>query len=158
MRTPMILALMAAVAVPSMVQAQSLREARESQRDVREAQRDLRDAQYNGNRRDVRDARRDLRDARQEARGDWRDYRRTNGNAFRRGAYVGPRGYVYRPVTAGYRFAPEYYGSRYVIADPYRYRLPAASGPNRWIRYGNDVALVNIRSGRVIQVYNRFFW
>ena len=158
MRKPMILALMAAIAVPSMVQAQSLREARESQRDVREARRELRDAQYNGDRRDVREARRDLRDARQEARGDWRDYRRSNGAVFRRGAYVGPRGYAYRPVTPGYRFAPQYSGSRYVISDPYRYRLPAAAGPNRWIRYGNDVALVNIRTGRVIQVYNRFFW
>lgn len=158
MRTPIILALMAAVAVPSIAQAQSLREARESQRDVREERRDLRQAERYGDRRDVRDARRDLRDARQEAREDWRDYRQSNRNVYRRPAYVGPRGYAYRPVTPGYRFAPAYYSQRYVIADPYRYRLPAAAGPNRWVRYGNDVVLVNMRTGRVVQVHNRFFW
>ncbi|ATE66686.1 RcnB family protein [Rhizorhabdus dicambivorans] len=158
MRTPIILALMAAVAAPSIVQAQSLGEARQSQREVREERRDLRDAQRYGDRRDVREARKDLRDAQREARQDWRDYRRSNRDAFRRPAYVGPRGYAYRPVNPGYRFAPAYYGSRYVIADPWRYRLPAATGYNRWIRYGNDVVLVNSRTGRVIQVHNGFFW
>lgn len=158
MRTPIILALMAAVAVPSIAQAQSLREARESQRDVREERRDLRDAQRYGDRGDVRDARRDLRDAQREARGDWRDYRQSHRDVYRRPAYVGPRGYAYRPVTPGYRFAPAYYSQRYVIADPYRYRLPAAAGPNRWVRYGNDVVLVNVRTGRVLEVHNRFFW
>jgi Ni/Co efflux regulator RcnB len=158
MRTPIILALMAAVAAPTIAQAQSLGEARHSQREVREERRDLRDAQRYGDRRDVRDARKDLRDAKQEAREDWRDYRQSNRNVYRRPAYVGPRGYAYRPVTPGYRFAPAYYSSRYVITDPYRYRLPAASGYNRWVRYGNDVALVNIRTGRVVEVHNRFFW
>jgi Ni/Co efflux regulator RcnB len=45
-----------------------------------------------------------------------------------------------------------------VIADPYRYRLPRATGPNRWVRYGNDVLLVNGRTGRVVTVYNSFFY
>ena len=158
MRTPIILALMAAVAAPSIVQAQSLGEARHSQREVREERRDLRDAQRYGSRSDVREARRDLRDAQREARQDWRDYRRSHRDVYRRPAYVGPRGYAYRPVTPGYRFAPHYYSSRYVITDPFRYRLPVAAGPNRWIRYGNDVVLVNIRTGRVIEVHNGFFW
>ncbi|KKC26702.1 RcnB family protein [Sphingomonas sp. SRS2] len=158
MRTPIILGLMAAVAVPSIAPAQSLREARESQRDVREERRDLREAQAYGDRRDVREARRDLRDARQEARSDWRDYRRSNRDVYRRPAYVGPRGYAYRPVGVGYRFQPHYYSSRYVISDPYRYRLPRTTGYNRWVRYGNDVVLVNIRTGRVIEVHNSFFW
>ena len=73
-------------------------------------------------------------------------------------AYVGPRGYRYRPVAVGYRLQPAYYGSRYVIADPYRYRLPRATGVNRWVRYGNDVLLVNSRNGRVVTVYDRFFF
>jgi len=158
MRTPIILALMAAVAAPTIVQAQSLGEARHSQREVREERRDLRDAQRYGDRRDVREARRDLRDAQREAREDWRDYRRANRDVYRRPAYVGPRGYAYRPVTPGYRFAPIYYQSRYVIADPWRYRLPPARGANRWIRYGNDVVLVDIRSGRVLEIHNGFFW
>jgi len=158
MRTPIILSLMAAVAAPSIAQAQSLGEARHSQREVREERRDLREAQMYGDRRDVREARRDLRDARHEAREDWRDYRKAHRDVYRRPAYVGPRGYVYRPVAVGYRFQPHYYSGRYVIADPYRYRLPRPTGYNRWVRYGNDVVLVNIRNGRVIQVHNGFFW
>ncbi|ABQ69914.1 RcnB family protein [Rhizorhabdus wittichii] len=158
MRTPIILALMAAVAVPSIAQAQSLREARESQRDVREQRRDLRDAQRYGDRHDVRDARKDLRHAEREAREDWRDYRQSHRDVYRRPAYVGPRGYAYRPVAPGHRFAPAYYGSRYVINDPWRYRLPATTGVNRWVRYGNDVVLVNVRTGRVVQVHRSFFW
>ena len=158
MRTPIILGLMAAVAMPSIAQAQSLREARESQRDVREERRELREAQQYGDRRDVREERRDLREARREARQDWRDYRKSHRDAYRRPAYVGPRGYAYRPVGVGYRFQPHYYSSRYVIADPYRYRLPRPAGYNRWVRYGNDVVLVNVRTGRVIEVHNGFFW
>lgn len=158
MRKPIILALMAAVAVPSMVQAQSMREARESQREVREERRDLREAQRYGDRGDIREERRELRDAQRESRQDWRDYRRSNREAYRRPAYVGPRGYAYRPVAIGHRFAPHYYSSRYIISNPWQYRLPRATGNRRWVRYGNDVALVNIRNGRVLEVHNRFFW
>src|SRR5262249_55480296 len=115
MRTPIILGLMAAVALPSVAQSQSWGEARDSQRQVREDQRDLQRARMYGDRSDIRDAREDLRDSRREARQDWRDYRRSNREVFRRPAYIGPRGYRYRPVTIGYRFQPVYYSSRYVI-------------------------------------------
>ena len=158
MRTPIILGLMAAVALPSISQAQSWGEARDSRQQVREDRRDLRHAQMYGDRHDVREAREDLRDSRREARQDWRDYRRSHRDVFRGPAYVGPRGYRYRPVTIGYRFQPMYYSARYVIDDPYRYRLPHAEGWRRWVRYGNDAVLVNIRNGRVIAVYNDFFW
>jgi Ni/Co efflux regulator RcnB len=148
MRTPIILGLMAAVALPSVAHAQSWQEARDSQRQVREERRELREAQTYGDRRDIREERRELREARREARQDWRDYRRSHREVYRRPAYMGPRGYIYRPVSVGYRFAPMYYTSRYVIADPYRYRLPAALRGTRWVRYGNDVVLVNMRTGR----------
>jgi len=147
-----------AVLVPVAAQAQSAREVRDSQRDLRRDQRDLRDAQRYGDRRDVREARRDVRDSRRELREDWRDYRRTNRDAFRRPAYVGPRGYAYRPITTGYRFQPAYYGNRYWVNNYSTYRLPAPARGARWVRYGNDVALVNMRDGRVLQVYNQFFW
>ncbi len=146
------------IAVPTMASAQSAREVRESSRDVRRDQGDLREAQRYGDRRDVRDARRDLRDSRQELREDWRDYRRSNRQAFKRSAYVGPRGYAYRPVSAGYRFEPAYYGDRYWVRDYARYRLPAPRAGHRWVRYNNDVVMVNPRNGRVVQVYNGFFW
>ncbi|WP_156680029.1 RcnB family protein [Sphingomonas profundi] len=160
MHKMMISALIAATAasgLASAAQAQSAAEVRHDRRELREEQRDLRDAQRYGTRRDVREQRRDVREARQELREDWRDYRRTNGDVFRGPAYAGPRGWRYRPIGVGGRLAPIYYGPRYVIADPYRYRLPRP-GVNRWVRYGNDVLLVNPRSGRVVTVYNSFFY
>lgn len=158
MRTSIILGLIAAVAAPTIAQAQSWGEARDSQRQVREERRELRQAQMYGDRRDIREERRDLREARREAREDWRDYRRAHRDVYRRPAYIGPRGYRYRPIGVGYRFEPHYYSSRYVIADPYRYRLPAPGRFTRWVRYGNDVVLVNIRTGRVLEVHDGFFW
>jgi len=157
MRKLMIAGLMAATLAPAMASAQS-GELRRDRQDLREEQRELRDAQRYGSRRDVREERRDVREARQELRQDWRDYRRTNRDVFRGPAYVGPRGWRYRPVAVGYQLQPSFYGPRYVIADPYRYRLPRATGVNRWVRYGNDVLLVNSRNGRVITVYDRFFF
>jgi Ni/Co efflux regulator RcnB len=158
MRKMIILGLIAATVVPSMASAQS-RELRQDQRELREEQRDVNRAIRDGAPRHVvREERRDVREARQEYREDWREYRRDNRNAYRRPAYVGPRGYSYRPVSVGYRFQPAYYGSRYVISDPYRYRLPRVNGNQRWVRYGNDAVLVNIRNGRVLAVNPGFFW
>jgi len=158
MRKLILAALAATALVPVAAEAQSAREVRESARDVRHDQRDLRQAQRYGNRHDVREAREDLRDSRRELRGDWRDYRRTHRNDYRRPAYVGPRGYAYRPVGVGYRFQPSYYHSRYWVSDYGRYRLPPPARGARWVRYGNDVVLINVRTGRVLQVHNGFFW
>jgi Ni/Co efflux regulator RcnB len=150
--------LIPATLAPIAAQAQSRGEVRDSAREYRRDQRDLRDARRYGDRRDVREARRDVRESRRELREDWRDYRRTHRDVYRRPAYVGPRGYTYRPISAGYRFQPQYYGSRYVVNNYSTYRLPAPSRGARWVRYGNDVALVNMSNGRVLQVYDRFFW
>lgn len=163
MRKFFMIALAATVALPSVAipvaaSAQSAREVRDSAREVRRDQRDLRQAQRYGDRRDVRDARRDLRDSRQELRGDWRDYRRANRNVYHRPAYVGPRGYAYRPIAVGHRFDRAYYGNRYWVNDYGRYRLPAPRAGHRWVRYGNDVVMVNMRNGRVVTVHNGFFW
>ena len=156
----MILAALAAtVLTPVAAQAQSAGEVRRDNREVRESQRDLRQAQRYGDRGDIREARRELREDRQERREDWRDYRRTHGDVYRRGNYTGPRGYRYRPVSVGYRFAPEYYGRNYWINDYQTYRLPRPGyGYQRWVRYGRDVVLVDTRSGRTVQVYNSFFY
>jgi Ni/Co efflux regulator RcnB len=157
MRKAIILGLLAATISPVAASAQTS-ELRHDRQDVREERRDLRDAQRRGDRDDIRDQRQDLREARQERREDWQDYRRDHRDTYRRPAYVGPRGYRYRPVVVGHRFERAYYGRQYIVADPWRYRLPEARGNQRWVRYGNDVVLVNIRNGRVIQVYNGFFW
>lgn len=159
MRKLMISALIAATILPAAgASAQSAREAQQSQRQVERERQDLRDAQRYGDRRDVREAREDLRDARKEAREDWRDYRRANRQLYTMPRYYAPRGLAYRPIRTGVVLNRQFYGQRYLIADPYRYRLPRVTGAQRWVRYGNDVVLVNTRNGRVLQVINGFFY
>ena len=158
MRILIAAALAASALVPVAASAQSYREVRQDRREVRQDRRDVQDARRYGDRRDVRDARQELREDRRETREDWRDYRRSNGAAFRRGAYAGPRGYRYRPVTTGYRFAPAYYGRNYWINDYNRYRLARPGYNQRYIRYGNDVVLVDIRNGRALNVFGSFFF
>lgn len=161
MRKILILALAATTAAtiaPTAASAQSAHELRHDQRDIarehREVQRDMARGDYREARRDMRD----LHDARREYREDWRDYRRAHADVFRGPAYVGPRGFVCRPVTPGYRFAPDYYHRRYWIANPMAYRLPPPAVNERWVRYGRDVVRVDLRSGRVVQVYSSFFF
>jgi Ni/Co efflux regulator RcnB len=137
-------AVAAAVAVPGIASAQSAREVRHDQREVRK---DVRRGHYQ-----------EAREDRRELREDWRDYRKSHRNVYRRPAYVGPRGWRYRPVAVGHRFAPAYYGRNYWINDWATYRLGRPAQYQRWVRYGNDVVLVDIRTGRVIRVYNGFFW
>ena len=172
MRKLLIAALAASTLTPVVASAQSAGEVRRGQEEVRrgqnevrqgrdEVRRDLRRGdmqEAREDRRELREDRREVRKDRREVRQDWRQYRQNNRQAFRQGRYNGPRGYRYAPVTIGYRFAPTYYSQRYWIGDPYRYRLPRPSYNQRWIRYGNDVILINVRTGRVVQVYRSFFW
>ena len=152
-------AMSATMLIPVAASAQSYGEVRRDQRELREDRRDLNRAIRRGDRGDVREARQELREDRRETREDWRDYRRSHADVYRRSAYRGPAGYRYRPVNVGYRFAPGYYGRNYWVNDYQRYRLAAPRyGYQRWVRYGNDVVLVDTRSGRVVQVYNRFFY
>ncbi|KPM18314.1 RcnB family protein [Citromicrobium sp. WPS32] len=127
---------------------------RDDRRDAREDRRDDRREW----RRDQREDRRDYRQARRDYR-DWRAYRQAERNAFRRGAYYAPRGLAYRPVRVGGRLNSNlFWGSRYWV-DPYDYYLPQPRyGYQRYIRYGNDVLLIDTRNGRVLVVYDRFFW
>jgi Ni/Co efflux regulator RcnB len=152
MRNVIIIGLLAATVASTAASAQSAAEVRRSERDVREEQRDLQNARRYGDRGDVRDERRDVEQAQQELREDRRDARRAGNYPAYRQAYVAPyRGWNYRPVAAGYRLHPAFYGPRYVIADPVQYRLPVAGRHRQWIRYGNDLVLVDLRNGRVIE-------
>ena len=131
---------------------------REDRRETRQDQRDYRQDRREA-RRDYRQDRRDYRQARRQNYRDWRAYRQAERHAFRRGAYVAPRGYYYRPVRVGNLLrANVFWGQRYWI-DPYDYYLPTPRyGYQRWIRYGNDVLLIDTRNGRVMVVYDNFFW
>lgn len=157
MRNAIYGALLAAAIAPGIAQAQSADELRHDRRDIHGEQRDVHRAIRDGaSPAEVRDQRRDVREARREYREDWRDYRRAHPDVYRGPAWAGPRGHAYRPVDVGYRFRPEFYDRRYWV-DAHRYRLRPVAGWQRWIRYGNDVLLVDRRSGRVIEVNRGFF-
>ncbi len=89
----------------------------------------------------------------------WQDYRQQNRNLYRVPRYVGPRGYnsSYRRWSPGYRIDPFYYGQSYWINDPWAYRLPDAYGDYRWVRYYDDVALIDVRTGLIRDIIYSFF-
>ena len=97
-------------------------------------------------------------DWRNDRRYNWQDYRRGNRDRFLLPRYYGPRGYDYRRWSPGYRIDPYFYGRGYWISDPYAYRLPPAYGSYRWVRYYDDVLLVDITSGLIRDALYSFFW
>lgn len=140
MRKLILLAALVATALPSAAIAQ-----RHDRHDRRE------------DRREVRHDRREVRRDRHELRHDRRDVRRDRSH--RRVAYAAPyRNWRYRPVTVGYRLQPAFYGSRYYISDYGRYNLRMPHRWERWIRYGDDLLLVNLRTGRVLRVIHYRYW
>jgi Nickel/cobalt transporter regulator len=112
------------------------------------------DRSYNGGRGD-----RWTNNWRNDNRYDWRGHRERYSNYYRPGRYYSPyRGHNYSRISIGFSLGSGYYGSRYWINDPWQYRLPAAYGPYRWVRYYDDVLLVDLRNGRVVDVIRDFFW
>lgn len=96
---------------------------------------------------------------RNDNRYDWRSHRERNRNYYRPGRYYSPyRDRNYSRISIGFSIGSAYYGSRYWINDPWQYRLPAAYGPYRWVRYYDDVLLIDLRNGRVVDVIRDFFW
>ncbi|MES2055630.1 MAG: RcnB family protein [Pseudomonadota bacterium] len=153
MRKLIITALMVATAVPilapSVANAQSQREVNRDRHDIREQRRDVREARQ--------ELREDVRDRnRAWGRNDWRGYRDHNRGIYARGNWNAP--FRYTAFRPGIRIAPSYFGSRYYIADPWRYRLPLAGRYQRWVRHYNDVILVDTRRGIVIDVIRNFYW
>jgi Ni/Co efflux regulator RcnB len=151
MRRTILIGLMAmtaipAATVPAAASAQTHRELRRDRQELREDRRELREDRRSG------ESAREIRRDRREVARDRREVRRD------RRAYVAPyRGWTYRSVTPGYRLQPGFYGSRYTISNYGTYRLRAPGINRRWVRYGDDLLLVNIRNGRVIQVIrNRY--
>ncbi|MES2288963.1 MAG: RcnB family protein [Pseudomonadota bacterium] len=111
------------------------------------------DRNWNGNRAWTRDWR-------NNNQYDWQRYRYSNRDLFRARPYYAPRGwgYGYQRFSIGYTLSSILFDQQYWIDDPYDYRLPPAYGPYRWVRYYDDVLLVDIRTGQVVDVINDFFW
>ena len=111
-----------------------------------------------GLRRDRLESERWRRDWRQDRRYDWRRHRDYDRSRFHLGIYVDPFGWRYRDYDIGWRLPGRFYSSRYWVHDPWYYRLPPVGGPYRWVRYYDDVLLVDLRSGRVLDRIRGFFW
>jgi hypothetical protein len=90
---------------------------------------------------------------------DWSGYRKFNRDRYRLGRYYAPyHDYSYRRLGIGVSLGSLFYSDRYWIDDPWQYRLPEVYGPYRWVRYYDDVLLVNIYTGEVVDVIYDFFW
>lgn len=99
------------------------------------------------------------RDWRRDRRYDWQRWRWSNRNLFHIGPYYSPyRGYGYSRFSIGVFLDPGFYANRYWIGDPWQYRLPPAEPGTQWVRYYNDVLLVDIYTGEVLDVIYDFFW
>lgn len=96
---------------------------------------------------------------RRDRRYDWNSYRREHRDIYRVGRYRTPYyGYGYNRIGIGIFLDSLFYDQGYWISDPWYYRLPPAYGPYRWVRYYDDVLLVNIYTGQVVDVIYDFFW
>jgi hypothetical protein len=111
-------------------------------------------------RRDVRQDRRDWdRSWRNNNRYDWQRWRYSNRHIYRLPPYYAPyRGHRYSRFSIGIILGAPLYHQRYWISDPWHYRLPPAPPGYQWVRYYNDVLLVDTWNGRVVDVIYDFFW
>lgn len=88
---------------------------------------------------------------------DWHNYRNHHRSLFHLGFYVDPFSWGYQPFYVGYRMWSAYYGNQYWI-DPALYGLPYPPPGAAWVRYYNDVMLIDLYSGTVLDVIPGFFW
>jgi hypothetical protein len=96
---------------------------------------------------------------RSHPRYDWHRWRAHNRHVFRLGRYYPPfAGYSYNRLRVGFHLEDRFFSGRYHIGDPWRYRLPSHYGPYRWVRYYDDIVLVDLYTGRVVDVIYDFFW
>lgn len=96
---------------------------------------------------------------RNDRRYDWNSWRRGNRHRFHLSPYYSPyRNWSYSRFSIGLFLEPLFYSNRYWIGDPWQYRLPPAAYGTQWVRYYNDVLLVDIYTGEVLDVIHDFFW
>ncbi|HEX8514166.1 MAG TPA: RcnB family protein [Allosphingosinicella sp.] len=96
---------------------------------------------------------------RNDRRYDWQRYRYANRHLYRPGSYYAPyRNYRYNRLSIGFYLDSLFYSNRYWLSDPWQYRLPAAPYGTQWVRYYDDVVLVDVYTGEVLDVIHGFFW
>lgn len=135
---------LATLVLPAAVLAQTS-EIRKDERKVDRQTEQLQRAVDSGDLKDIEEQARDTRKAQQELRED-RD-------KFASKQYVAPyRDWTYSTPALGTQLRSGFYGTRYTVAHPDGYKLRKAKRNQRWVRYGDDLLLVNVRSGRVLEV------
>ena len=96
---------------------------------------------------------------RQDRRFDYLTYRRLHRGLFDRGPYLSPyHGLGYTRFIPGLNIRGGFFNNRFIINDPFRYRLPPVNGRLRWIRYYDDALLVDTRDGHVADVVYDLFY
>jgi Ni/Co efflux regulator RcnB len=144
MRKLILTGLMAAVAIPAALSAQT-HEIHKGEMKVEARHQELQEAIRTGDPEAIEEQARHERKARQELRED--------RNQYARDQYVAPyRDWNRESVEPGSKLRSRFYASRYSVRDPDSYQLTRARRNQRWVRYGDDLVLVNLRNGRVVEV------
>jgi Ni/Co efflux regulator RcnB len=78
-------------------------------------------------------------------------------NSFRDTNWRAPRGYVQREWRRG-QFLPVSYRARAYVVDYRAFHLRPAPRGYQWVRVGNDVYLVSMRTGMINQVVLNIFF
>jgi Ni/Co efflux regulator RcnB len=60
-------------------------------------------------------------------------------------------------LTVGSRLEPGFIARQEVVSHPRHYRLAKAGGGTRWLKVRDDAVLVNLRTGRVLDIVYRLF-
>jgi Ni/Co efflux regulator RcnB len=120
-------------------------------RGQREPSREWRNDERSGN--DWRNDRRDNRGA--DGRYDGRNFARER---FHGGYYPPPRGYYGHDWRRGERLPGGYYARPYVVRDYRDYRLYAPPRDCQWVRVNNDVVLMAITTGIVLDVLHDLYY
>jgi hypothetical protein len=96
---------------------------------------------------------------RSDRRYNWQGWRNSNRHLYRNPGYYAPyRHYRYSRLSIGIVLDRLFWGQNYWIGDPWQYRLPDPGPGFTWVRYYNDVLLIDTYSGEVVDVIYDFFW
>jgi len=89
-----------------------------------------------------------------------RNYNRnwTAQRRFRIAPYYEPRGWYYQRWTFGQYLPFVFFSQNYWIDSYWSYGLPVPPYGCEWVRYGDDALLVDVETGKILQVvYNLFY-
>lgn len=77
---------------------------------------------------------------------------------YRGSVWIAPSGYYYRPWRYGETLPRGWYEREYWVSDWWSYGLAEPPYGYEWVRVGRDVVLIDIYSGRIVQVVRLVFW